>query len=158
MQPDTGQCKTHLSEADNCFLSPDKFFPTTSQTPVAFHLILEALPDSYATRRVGGVGAGLYSMLKLYKGIIAVQLAVKFRVEDAFISAFSYLDLKLRFFVKKVRLISRILIAQQYFLVCTSQAPYAYYIVRQFPLFNQGGISLLRSGIKELRDIPTSVL
>ena len=57
-------------------------------------------------------------MLKLYKGIVAVlscipldctpivfdviQFAVKLRVEGAFVSASGYLDLKLRFFVKKV--------------------------------------------------------
>ena len=66
-------------------------------------------------------------MLKLYNGIVAVlscipldctpivfdviQFAVEIRVEDGFVSAFAYLDLKLRCSWRKSDWLSRILIA-----------------------------------------------
>ena len=62
--------------------------------------------------------ASLHSLLKPYKGIAAVlpcisldrtpivfnvvQLVVELGIEDAFMSAFGYLNLRLKFFVKKI--------------------------------------------------------
>lgn len=81
-----------------------------------------------ANRRIVRKQAGSNPALKLNERIVAVlscihtptvsdaiQLAEELRVEDAFVSAFGRLNLKLRFFMKEARLIPRILIAQQAF-------------------------------------------